>query len=118
MARSDKAERARRQGLARDRRAQEEILEDRMLAGQETEQIRLAEIAEAEWETRRAAEQEALDQARYAENAVKALDELARLWAEAEQADAGIEPSEIREILVSAGHPDFLPDSGWCGTGL
>lgn len=108
MARPDKAERARRQKIAKERRLQQEIEADEKVASEEAEQIRLAEIAEAEELDRRTAEAIAQENAEYADRAVKALDELSRLLAHAQESGEPIEDDEIQEILAAAGHPDHL----------
>lgn len=115
MPRPTKAERARRQALATGRKA---TAEQERLDAEKREQA-LAAVEQEKWydEVVAPAEQARADAARAA-RAVKAMDDLAQLLADAEQEGDAIDPRDIREILVAAGHPDFLPDAGWCGTGL
>ena len=114
MARPGKGERARRQGLAADRRAAQE---QERLDAEEREQ-ETATAAHATWHAEEEQAMAAAEDAAYADRAVKALDELASLLASCEESGDLIDPGEVREILAGAGHPDFLPDPGWCGTGL
>lgn len=115
MARPDKAERARRQTLATERKDQ---AEQGRLDAEKSEQ-EAAAVAEEKWYAEEVAPAlDAAADAAYADRAIRALDDLAQLLAGAQEAGDVIDPNEIREILVGAGHPDFLPDAGWCGTGL
>lgn len=114
MPRPDKAERARRQQLAAARRADEELAQVRE---EELEQQRAA-VEDDRWQAQIAQAEEARAADAYAERAVEGLDELARVLEQCEESGEEISPDSIRDILVAAGHRDFLPDRrGWCGTG-
>lgn len=104
--RPDKAERARRQGLAAERRAQEE--QDRL--DQEKHEQELAAVEEAKWDTQRAAADEARAADEYAARAVEALDELAKLVAQHEEKGEEIPVDYVRDILVTARHPEYAPE--------
>jgi hypothetical protein len=109
MARPDKAERARRQVLAAARRTQEEW---GRTADDEREQ-ELAAIEEDAWFAKVTEAEDARAADEYAARAVEALDRLARL------VDTGdVTVDDVRDVLSEAGHPDYLRDPGWCGTGL
>lgn len=111
MARPDKAERARRQQLAAGRRGQGELDHDR---AEQLEQQRAA-VEEDRWQAEYERHEEARAADAYADRAVKALDDLAALVVESEGGDVPAE--DVREILRTAGHRDYLWERGWCGTG-
>jgi hypothetical protein len=111
VARPDKQERARRQQLASDRREREH------LDAEEREQVLAAE-AELRDRDRSVREDQARDADAYATAAVKALDRVAELVAACHRDGDDAPLEDLREILRAAGHPEFVPDGGWCGTGL
>lgn len=111
MPRPDKAERARRQQLARERK----YLAGSELDRDEERQQDLAAVEEDRWQILYAQQEEAREADAYAERAVKGLDELARLVGAYEEGD--IPRDEVESVLRVAGHRDFLPERGWCGTG-
>jgi hypothetical protein len=113
MPRPDQQERARRQQLAAKRRHDEELGRVRE---EEQEQERAA-IEDDRWQAEYARQEEARAADAYAERAIKALDELAGLLAECQEEGEDVPADSVREILTAAGHRDFLPDRGWCGTG-
>lgn len=113
MARPDKEERARRQRLAAERRSREE---QERLDAEDREQV-LATEAEQRDHDQHIQEEQARDVAAYDAAAVKALDQVAQLVAACAEDGDDAPLEDLREILREAGHPGFVRDAGWCGTG-
>lgn len=111
MPRADRAERARRQQLARERK----YLAESEHAREEEREQELAAVEDDRWQAWCARQDEAREADAYAERAVNALDELARLLGAYEEGD--IPRDEVESVLRVAGYRDFLPERGWCGTG-
>lgn len=122
MARPRKAERSRRQGLARERRLQEESQRDQDEKAQEAADAASyeADMAEA-YDAIQAAEDERIERD-YEKGLPEAMDALAGLVADAqEQGDGVVDVGTLIDLLREFKHPGYRPDgseSGWCGTGL
>jgi hypothetical protein len=114
VSRPDKAERARRQRLAAERRQADE---ESRHARDEERQIALSAGADEAYAAEAAAEA-----AREFERAWAALDEVDAMVAryETEPVEVGDVLEHLREILRAAQHRNHVLDEGprsWCGTG-